>query len=149
MFETHESAKLEVPTGMAAPGEYVWGFAYSRLFMHWFHVVAKSQFEDDEIEELRNLYLTQIDDLITLAESDEWEIREVSLVSPGHMNNSGHWQMDLLEEILIGRESTIDHEQYGYVFVLDNGQRYLHSFNKIEDELIEMKTLYRTKKANY
>ncbi len=105
MFETHESAKINIPLGFADPGVYAWGYAYSRLSLHWFHVVALSQIEGEELNEYRNLYLTQLDDLITLNESNEWEVKEVSLVSPGYFNNSGHWQMDLLEEILIGRES--------------------------------------------
>lgn len=138
MFETHESARLVVPTGFAAPGEYVWGYAYTRIFLHWFHIVAKSQNENDEFPEYRNLYLSQIADLITINESPDWEIKEVSLVSPGHMNNTGHWQMNLLNDILKGRESKLDHEQYGYIFVLSNGNRYVNSLNNSEDDLIEM-----------
>ncbi|MCP5016330.1 MAG: hypothetical protein GY938_13815 [Ketobacter sp.] len=143
MFETHESARLAIPVGFADHGEYVWGYAYTRLFMHWFHAVVRSKYEHNEYQESRNLLLTQADDIVTLNKSDEWEIKEVSLVSPGHMNKSSHWQMGLLDEILVGRESQLDHEQYGYIFVLNDGQRYIVSLNKSEDELIDIASIYR------
>ncbi|MCP3849852.1 MAG: hypothetical protein GY694_06390 [Gammaproteobacteria bacterium] len=111
--------------------------------MHWFHVVVKSKYEHDEYQESRNLFITQADDLVTLNKSDEWEIKEVSLVSPGHMNKSSHWQMGLLDEILVGREPNLNHEQYGYIFVLNDGQRYIVSLNKSEGELIDIAPIYR------
>lgn len=143
MFETNELAKIEIPTTLSSPGEHVWGYVYSRLNLYWLHIVARSRFEEDGFQELRIFFVSQVDDLIAINQSFKWEIKEVSLVSPSHMNKSGHWKMDLLDEILVDNESLIEHEQYGYVFVLSNGQRYADSINSSENEHIELISVYR------
>ncbi len=133
MIETHESAKLNIPAGIAMPGEYAWGFAYSRLFVRWFHVVAMSKFVDEGFQEHRNLFLTHIDDLVALTNSSEWEIKEVSLVSPSYMNKTGHWQMELLDKIFREVVPDQDYEATRLVFVTATDKRYTDLVEYIDE----------------
>lgn len=142
MFETHEAARVDVPAGLADEGEYVWEFIYSRLHMHWFHVVAENTHEVDGYRELRIFYFIRVEDLLAITESPDWEVTEADLMSPGHMNGTGRWAMDPLVKILKGRESRMEHEQYGYVFVLENGERYAWSFSNCEEDLTDLKSIY-------
>ncbi|UVM36319.1 hypothetical protein LOY28_16440 [Pseudomonas sp. B21-017] len=50
-------------------------------------------------------------------------VEGVLLVSPGHMNGSGHWEMERLEEL---RESIDDRDGFQhYLYVLEGGHSYI------------------------
>ena len=138
MFETHESAREEVFTLLNPTREHAWAYVYTRIHMHWFHVCTRSRTAEDGYRESRNIFLYNVIDLLTLMASKEWEVEEVSLVSPAYMNKSGHWQMDQLKSIVVGRESQVDHEQYGYIFILDSGKRYVSSIDGDEVNLTDL-----------
>lgn len=142
MFETHETARVSLPCQLAESGEYVWKYVYTRLYVPWFHVVAKSTRDAEGYLESRNLFLAHIKDLLAVSVSPAWTIQEMTLVSPAHMNGKGRWMMEPLAQILKGRESTLENEQYGHVFVLENGERYVWSFSNREEDLADLKSIY-------
>ena len=142
MFETHETARVNIPVGLVEPDESVWGYVYTRLNTHWFHIVARSTHEEDGYRELRNFFMAHPEGIQTLKDSPHWEIAEISLVSPTHMNGTNHWAMEPLAQILRGKESKLEHEQFGYVFVLRNGQRYTVSLSNCEDDLSDKTSIY-------
>ena len=144
MFETHETARVNLPSEFAGNGEFAWEYVYSRLHMHWFHVVAKSTHDTEGYQELRNLFLVHIEDLVTVSASSAWAIQEVQLVSPAHMNGKNRWMMEPLAQILKGRESKLENEQYGHVFVLENGERYVWAFGNREQDLTDLISIYDT-----
>ena len=144
VFKTHETAKVNIPVGLIDPDESVWNYVFTRLNTHWFPVVTRSTHEEDGYRELRNFFMAHPEKIQVLKDSRHWEIAEVSLVSPAHMNGSDHWQMEPLIEIIKGQESTLEHEQYGYVFVLKNGNRYIRSLNRNESELRDLYSIYRS-----
>ena len=144
MFETHETARMEIHSALEGPGGSVWDYVYTRLHMHWFHVVAQGKRDADGYRELRNFFLPQIEGLLAVEESANWEITEASLVTPAHMNGSGHWKMEVLNEVLRGREPGLDHEQYAYVFVLCEGGRYTSSLiGSCATDLIDLTAIYQ------
>jgi len=142
MFETLEAARVKVPFELAEPDEYVWEFVYTRLHMHWFHVTAKRKREIDGYQEVRNFFFVHIEDLLVISESSNWTIVEVCFVSPAHMNGTDHWTMKPLTQILKGREAKLENIQYGYVFVMQNGKRYVDSFKNCEEDLIDIVCIY-------
>ena len=144
MFETFETAKQDIPAGFGDPGEYLWDYVYTRLNLHWFHVAAKTREDEEGYHAIRIFFLSHIDDLRSLLNSSDWDITEVSLVSPAHMNGANHWKMELLSEVLVGRESKMEHEQYGLVFVLANENRYVSSFSNQESDLKDLKSVYHS-----
>lgn len=142
MFETHESAQVEVPFPLCDPGVSLWDYAYTRLNMEWFHVVCKATEDDDGYHPVRNFFLTQAEHIHEFGQSPDWEILEVQIVSPSHINASGHWDMEMVDSILRGVDSAAGTGQYGYIFVVQGGRRYVSSLTNEENDLVELEQLY-------
>ena len=111
-----------------------------RLHTPWFYITYTIKYEDDS--ELRHILLvSQVNDLKQFKNDKDTHIDSVYLVSPSHLNKSPHWQMEPIQKILVGLEPECD--QYRYIFILQNGNRYFDSglCNK-ESELRSLTTLF-------
>lgn len=97
MFLTFDHA--EVPMGALVQGGHTWRYVEYPTTFPWFHV-ALTEFDGAEYR-ATTFHLYNADDLIELVESTEHQlqIERVLLVSPGHLNGTGSWQMDELLEI--------------------------------------------------
>ena len=72
-----------------------------------------------------------------------YEVIEVSLVSPGHVNKTNQWKMEALEKVRIGQEPDLDHEQEAIIFVLKNGRKYVDSgLGTPINKLVDITTVY-------
>lgn len=97
MFLTFEHA--EVPMGALVQGGHSWRYVEYPTTYPWFHVALTELDGTEHRSTTFHVYSTA--DLIELAESTahQLQIERVLLVSPGHLNGSGNWQMDELLEI--------------------------------------------------
>ncbi|MDD0841411.1 hypothetical protein [Pseudomonas sp. Gutcm_11s] len=97
MFLTFDHA--EVPMGALVQGGHSWRYVEYPTTHPWFHV-ALTEFDGAE-HRATTFHVYNAADLIELAESTEHnlQIERVLLISPGHLNGTGSWQMDELLEI--------------------------------------------------
>lgn len=97
MFLTFDHA--EVDMGGLVQGGHSWRYVEYPTTFPWFHV-ALTEF-DGAKHRATTFHVYNAADLIELAESTEHQlqIERVLLVSPGHLNGTGSWQMDELLEI--------------------------------------------------
>ncbi|WP_278378606.1 hypothetical protein [Stutzerimonas kunmingensis] len=97
MFLTFDHA--EVPMGALVQGGHSWRYVEYPTTYPWFHV-ALTEF-DGSGHRSTTFHVYDAADLIELAESTghQLQIERVLLVSPGHLNGTGSWQMDELLEI--------------------------------------------------
>lgn len=104
MFLTFDHA--EAPMGALVQGGHSWRYVEYPTTHPWFHV-AVTEF-DGTANRATTFYVYDAADLIELAESTEHQLQigSVLLVSPGHLNGTGAWQMDELLEI-----AKVDHEE--------------------------------------
>lgn len=142
MFETHESGKINIPFSLKEKDEYAWRYVYSFLHSYWFYVVKKPKYLVDGEQPSRIIFLSYLQDLKDLIATSDWILQEVQLVSPPSMNRTNNWKMEIIKEILEGRESREEYEQYGNIFVMENGYRYINSVNNIESELVNLEKIY-------
>jgi len=110
----------EVPLGALLDGGRAWRYVEYLASYPYFHVSALEA--SDEGTRIATLLVYTVHDLLDLAaaEPQGWLIQRVQLVSPGQMNGTGEWQMDLLNEIvrteIAGRCS--------YAYMLHSGASY-------------------------
>lgn len=123
MFETDESAEIEILPIFGGHGGRHWSYVRFRLHMPWFHVMYR--FEIGEGETISHMiFLSQVDLLLQMAQDEDLEIEEVKFVMPGHMSGKTGWTMESLAEIWRGVEPETE-GQTAHAYVMSNGARYL------------------------
>ena len=86
----------------------------------------------------QTIHLTTLNQLLDIR-----TIFQVDLVIPGHMNKQDRWQMHPLKEIIQAVEPGTE-GQTAYVYVLENGERYVHSnMGTLETDLIDAKIRFK------
>ena len=139
VFETNELSKVYNPFSTPENEEYLWTHVSLRLHIPWFYIIYNIELEEGGMRNM--LLVTSIDDLIEINKDTKINVEHIYLVSPEHMNKSKRWMMDPIKEILSGLDP--EHEQSSYVYVLENGKRYVYSFmSSSEEELRNIKTIY-------
>lgn len=143
MFETHDSAEVLMPLELNNHGARVWSRIRNQAHIHWFHVVY-SQADHDDYTSRRILFLSHIDQLIELCQDKGVYVLEVSLVSAGHFNGKGRWQMQLLDEVWVGTLMECSNEQQAELFVTNEGTRYVSFGYAISEyDLVNPKLVYK------
>jgi len=146
MFESCESAKIFNPFSTPENPEYLWSYISMSLHSPWFFVTYTQHEGDESLQQI--LFIMFAEDLEDLKKVEGIQINNVYLVSPPHLNKSDHWRMESLEKILTGLEP--EYDQPRYVYILENGNRYLDSgFCEKESELrsIEVAFISTSKKV--
>ncbi len=107
--------------------------------------VTYSIVNNDGEESHSTVFLTHLEHLTQLKNCSGTTFYDVYLVSPNHMNGGKGWKMETLKEIYMGYERDSKYEQEVYIFVLDNGNRYAHSYmDSAEDDLTRKKLIFKT-----
>ena len=126
MFETYKEAELEAPKLILDTRNQAWDYIFRRSHSCWFHVVAQ-RINKNSAYISRIFYFDNLEHLQALKLDYSVKIAELSLVSPGHINGTDNWNMDLLEKIIVGFEPNTEHEQTALIFHLKNGNKYIDS----------------------
>jgi len=128
MFETNDSAEIQIPPVFGDTGDRLWTFVRWKLHTPWFHVVYQTLTPDAAtgLTFSDMMFLTWVKQLLLLREDPAVHIEEVDLVSPGHMNGSNRWKLEPLAEIWEGIDPGSENMP-AHVYVLENGARYMES----------------------
>lgn len=118
MFLTFDHA--EVPAGALLKGGHSWRYVEYLASFPYFHVSALDLSEDGARPTALLIYT--VEDLLDLAvaERQGWAIQQVQLVSPGRMNGTGGWRMEVLREI----EGIELARGTSYAYLLSSGATY-------------------------
>jgi len=142
MFETNDMAKLNnpPPSLVSGVGGQFWSHVTLKLDAPWFHIAFNIQSSNGSIRQ-NVIFVTDIKDLVDLNNDKLFEIEQVYLVSPGHINKYGKWMMEPVSEILAGLEP--EYDLLAYIYVLENGNRYMDSdLGTREQQLMDVKPIY-------
>ena len=136
MFETHREAEVFLPEIFHGDENIQnWGHVSTRLNTLWLYVNCEPV--DKKVGVASKMFLiTEIMDLLAIQADTSSTISEAYVVSPGYMNGSDVWEMNLLDHVLTGIEPMTDVEQHALIYVLKNGQRLVDSsLGTKEDDL--------------
>lgn len=126
MFCTHADGEMPIPPIFDDGSECWWSYVKLPLFVPYFQLVCGSRCESRG--SLQTFFIQTIDKVLSILRDPVIDVISVQLVSPGHMNRSGNWQIDELRTIYRGVESqSADFKQYAFLYVVANGSRYLDS----------------------
>lgn len=128
MLFTVDSQRSRLYAPLAAPGEAYWRSAEVCLHRPWFLVTILDG--DEGSHELRRTMLVfdveSLDALSAHASRGEWRMVSIELVTPGHMNGTGFWQMQHL--VRIEQYEEPQHEgQMAAVYVTADGGHVVES----------------------
>lgn len=124
MFGTYDYAEIPIPEELCEPGEKGWAFISFILHVPWFHVTYTTPGEGGKWRHMA--FFLNPEQIVALSKRPFIKLEEVQIVLPKHMTGAACWTMQLLSEIRVGEEREVK-GQLGYVYVLANGNRYVHA----------------------
>lgn len=139
MFETHDQAEIPIRPEFRDSGERLWSYVRTRLHVPWLHVVyGVTHEEDGETYTLREtVFLSEPELLEPLRQTPRLRIVSADLMTPGHVNGTGRWQLEPLCEVWQGTVPKMEGE-VAHVYVLKDGRRYVEqAFDATEEELLD------------
>jgi hypothetical protein len=99
MFLTYEQAKVDL-FGLFGEDPTAWSYVEHNIHRPWFYVAMSDQDEDFPLHSMVMLSSDQLLRSLVESQGEGLLLESVLLVSPDHVNNSGRWMMEPLEEIL-------------------------------------------------
>jgi len=123
MFLTYRETEMPMGRLFSDANVQHWRFAELPVCCHWFFVGVGYDQDGEGISSTLLITSTpEFERILTARREGVW-VEGVMLVSPGHMNGSGRWKMERLEEL---RESIDDRDGFQhYVYVLEGGHSYI------------------------
>jgi len=144
MFQTHKSAEIPIPIELSNNEFRVWSYVQYKLNMYWLQV-AYIYIDEHGDEQSNTIFVTELEHLLQLNNESDITLYDIYLISPNHLHGGKGWKMETLKEIHIGYEPDAEYEQEAHIFVLDNKNRYVHSYmDSTEDELTKKKVIFET-----
>lgn len=118
MFITHRQAEVNGSLAMLEPDHQGWHFVQQHLMSPWFHTTIARCEEGLEICDV--LFVDTLEALMSILELREngCQVKAVQLVSPGWLNGSGDWRMEVLAEMAQSQDGT------SLQFTLQDGRHY-------------------------
>lgn len=122
MFQTTSLARHPIMSKIAGENEHVWSFVTLAVNAPWYFATYEDEI-DGEILRLDIMLSTyqQVADLLS-KQSSSFRVTDLLLATPGHVNKSDNWQLDPLEEVMIGVDSQTKFKFS--VYRLANGTSY-------------------------
>ncbi|OIQ74574.1 hypothetical protein GALL_437710 [mine drainage metagenome] len=140
MFETYDSAEIPIPKGLSLPGARLWSYATQQLHIPWFYVQYRVTTAEYSLSSM--FLFGRHEQLLELMGNPDIEVTQVYIVTPEHLNKSGHWQMDILKEISIGFRYTEHYEDAINIFTLDDGRKYYYPDYSESEKLEKVEVLF-------
>ena len=126
MFCTSTNGKMPIPPVFDDGSECWWSYVKLPLFVPYFQLVCGSRCEPTG--SLQTFFFPSIDQVLSILGDPNVDVTAVQLVSPGHMNGTGNWQIDELSTVYRGFESQSEEfKKYAFLYVVADGSRYLES----------------------
>lgn len=123
MFQTADSFRDPIFSSLAGEGQHVWSAVSLLLNRPWFFVSYTSITDDGPLTS--SIMIDSASRLmeLTCLVGDQIKLGDVSLVSPGWVNQNGCWKMEPLEAVWEGQDPL--RGMRVQVFCLTDGRRYL------------------------
>jgi hypothetical protein len=106
MFITNQQAAVNGSQAMLEPGHQGWHFVQPHLMSPWFHVAIARR--EDGLEMLDAVFVDSLQALTSILDLPETggQVKSVQLVSPGWLNGSDDWRMEMLLEVTRSQDGT-------------------------------------------
>ena len=134
MFVTVDDAKMNIPFPLAAKGEHYWTSVQMPLASAWFLVVYENNEDGLDCPIRSTIFVARAKDVVAIQEAVS--VVQISLVTPGWVNESNGWKMDSLKEMWIGSELDKTGQDTATVCVTEGGCRRVISWVGTPDEKI-------------
>ena len=134
MFITVDDAKMNIPFPLAAKGEHYWTSVQMPLASAWFLVVYENNEDGLDCPIRSTIFVARAKDVVAIQEAVS--VVQISLVTPGWVNESNGWKMDSLKEMWIGSELDKTGQDTATVCVTEGGCRRVISWVGTPDEKI-------------
>ena len=140
MFETIDITEVESPAIFKKNGARVWPSVSLNLHIAWFKVIYRMQKPEDDSKIENIIFVTRAEQIAEMILIEDCQILKVYLMSPGHINGSDDWKMDKIKEVWIATLKN-DLDQRGRIYVLDDGNEYVHSYITMDKSFFTKKEL--------
>jgi hypothetical protein len=120
MFETFDNAEIPLPKALAENGERLWTYAHLNLNTPWFYFQYQVVSEESTFNAV--LLFSLLDQLKSLINEPDVIVKNAYVVTPGYVNKSDLWQMDLLNEIRTG----LAVQERVTIYELRDGRKYYY-----------------------
>lgn len=141
MFCTHIDARIPIPPLFDDESERWWSYVKLPLFVPYFQLVCCTSCESTST--LQTLFVHSVDQVLEIYRNPDIDVTSVQLVSPGHLNGTGSWQIDALgavyQKVESGPEGFI---RNAILYEVADGSRYLDSCSAdVEYDLSEFEVI--------
>jgi len=120
MFETFDNAEIPLPKALAENGERLWTYAHLNLNTPWFYVQYHVLSNESTFNAV--LLFSLLDQLKSLISQPGVVVKNAYVVTPGYVNKSDMWQMDLINEIRTG----LVMQEMVTIYDLKDGRKYYY-----------------------
>lgn len=146
MFITHDTFKSPAAALFLGAGANGWSSCELVLQQAWFLVQL---LEFDEVDDLEHACektvllfdFRNIEELISRGQRSSVRVGSVHIVTPGHVNGTGAWQMALLKAVWSGCEMFDDEKVPVDILETIDGQKYSDAFGYRAAGKVVAKTL--------
>jgi|APLak6261660231_1056022.scaffolds.fasta_scaffold46617_2 hypothetical protein len=136
MIITYQQA--EIPYIFDADGERLWTYAHMNLIIPWFFIHYEKEVDDQIIG--CQIMLFKVGQIEQLTLDPTVLVKSIYLVSPGYVNQTNEWSMDIIKSLSIGTDENGTLEQSIARYELANCKFYYYpeissqtSYKKIAD----------------
>ncbi len=115
MFYTSNEAELFFPPELVQEGISCWQNVWHNTCLPWLQISFVINCQNDE--SINRIMMTpRVEDLLELSNHPDIAVIEVNLVTPGSINKSGRWKLDILHSIWVKKNK---YSVYGYMLDSD------------------------------
>ena len=136
MIETFTDAEIKMPWENV--GVKTWSHAHLNMHIPWIFVEYHVVNGDDQVSGMYILF--NAEQLMQLADDPAMKIVNAYLVTPGYINKSMRWQMDLLKSVSIGYEKNDAQEITRFELV--DAREYFYPNMKLKSNFIKDQDVY-------
>ena len=136
MIETFTDAEIKMPWENV--GVKTWSHAHLNMHIPWIFVEYHVGNGDVQVSGMYILF--NAEQLMQLADDPAMKIVNAYLVTPGYINKSMRWQMDLLKSVSIGYEKG-ENQQLNR-FELEDATEYFYPNVNLKGEFIKEQDVY-------
>ena len=136
MIETFADTEIQIPWGNV--GVKTWSHAHLNMHIPWIFVEYHLGNGDEQVSGMYILF--NAEQLMQLADDPTMKIVNAYLVTPGYINKSMRWQIDLLNSVSIGYQT--DDAQRISRFELVDATEYFYPNVKLKGKFIKEQDAY-------
>ncbi len=136
MIETFADAEIQIPWGNE--GIKTWSHAHLNMHIPWIFVEYHLGNGDEQVSGMYILF--NAEQLMQLADDPAMKIVNAYLVTPGYINKSMRWQMDLLKSVSIGYEKNDAQEITRFELV--DAREYFYPIVELKGKFIKEQDAY-------